>query len=154
MPEGMEVRQAVESVEGDARGVEKSTQRNPEYAVPRDRVYQGAHRKHDQPAHSQIYHHGRDFDTLDRETLEDNSQDGKAPHNGEQKPSQLPVQRHEDEWGIGSGYQKIDCRMINDSQHVTRTGADKRVIQRRADIDQHQGTAKNRATDNLVLRDF
>lgn len=42
--------------------------------------------------------------------------------------------------------------MINDSQHMARTSADERVIQRRANIDQHQGTAKNRATDNLPGR--
>src|ERR1035437_5763508 len=39
--------------------------------------------------------------------------------------------------------------MINDSQDVTRTSPDERVIQTRADIDQHQRTAKDRATGNL-----
>src|ERR1019366_603134 len=39
--------------------------------------------------------------------------------------------------------------MINDSQDVTRTSADERVIQSRAHIDQHQRTAKDRATGNL-----
>ena len=39
--------------------------------------------------------------------------------------------------------------MINDSQHVTRTGPDERVIQRGADIHQRQRAAEDRATGDL-----
>src|SRR5664280_14056 len=39
--------------------------------------------------------------------------------------------------------------MIDDSQDVTRTSSDQGVIQSRADIDQHQRAAKDRATGNL-----
>ncbi len=67
----------------------------------------------------------------------------------EQKPTQLPAQRHQGEGSIGSGDQKIDRRMINDLQNVTCAGADERVIQSRADVDQHQCAAKDRATGNL-----
>jgi hypothetical protein len=38
MPERMEVRQAVENLEDYAHGIEQATQRNPEYAVPRESV--------------------------------------------------------------------------------------------------------------------
>jgi len=54
------------------------------------------------------------------------------------KESAIPVQRHEDKWGIGSGYQKINCRMINDSRHVTRVSADERLIQ----LERPSGTAQ------------
>src|SRR5208337_5555809 len=102
--------------------------------------------------HSQIHDDRREGETSYCETLEQNSHDGEAPHNAEQKPSQLPAQRHQGEGSIGSGDQKIDCRMINDLQNVTRAGANERVIQSRADINQHQCTAKNRATGNLPSR--
>src|ERR1035437_8524724 len=52
------------------------------------------------------------------------------------------------EGSIGSGDQKINRRMINDLQNVTRAGANERVIQSRADIDQHQCAAKDQATGN------
>jgi hypothetical protein len=42
--------------------------------------------------------------------------------------------------------------MINDLQNVTRAGANERVIQSRADIDQHQCAAKDQATGNLPSR--
>ena len=65
------------------------------------------------------------------------------------KESAIPVQRHEDKWGIGSGYQTINCRMINDSRHVTRASADERVIQ----LERASGTAQ-RSTALEVLRVF
>src|SRR5664279_3422202 len=128
MPECMKVRQAVESEEDDSRRVEQTTQRDPEYAMPRDCVQQRAHREHAQPTHSQIHDDRRDRETFYCETLEHNSQDGEAPDNSEQRPTQPPTQRHQGEGSIGSGDQKIDCRMIDDSQNSTRVGADKRVI--------------------------
>jgi hypothetical protein len=67
--------------------------------------------------------------------------------------TRLAVQRHEDEWGLGSGDQKSDCRMINESQDATRTSADERVIEVRADIDQHQA-CNQRPSNSQPARRF
>ena len=80
------------------------------------------------------------------------SRHGQRPYHAKENPSQRAAQRDQREGRVGAGDEHVDGRVIENVKDVAGAGAHQRVIERGAEIDQHQRAGKDGATDNEPRR--
>src|SRR5687768_6123371 len=146
VPYHMVVSHAPRRVERDSAGVGESAGRDPEDAGGRNVVDQRLDRDDDQPPHREIQTCRQVTDPEPPQDFRPDSDQGKRPDDGQQRPAPRSAQWSEREGRIRSGDEKVNRRMIQDSKDALPLRQRQSVINRRSSVQQNERDAKNRGT--------
>ena len=114
--------------------------------MPAESVNERHHRDHHKPALPQVNQRRCHLEAPHGKALEDDSGDGQRPLDAKDGPAQRAAQRNQAEGRVGAGDEQIDGGVVENVKDVPRARPHQRVIERRADVDQHQRRGKDRAT--------
>lgn len=152
MPRGVEEAAMVEGEEEDAEGISHAAGSKPKKPVPANGMEKRAHDEDGEPALKQINQgrcHGK---TADGEAFEDDTRHGQGPDHGKESPAERTAQRDESEGSIGCRDEHVDGGVVEDVEDVARAGAAERVVERGAEVNEHERDGEDRATDDNERR--
>ena len=152
VPGGVEVAQPVVGEEENAQRVSHAARAQPHYSVPADGALERRHRDHDHPALRQINQRRCPLEAVHGKALEDYAGHGQRPLEAKERPAERPAQRDQREGRVSARDQQIDGRVIQNVKDVARPRPHQRVVERGAEINQHQRRRKDRATDYVPCR--
>lgn len=130
-------------IKNHADRVREPPGKQPEQAVERQVLVEGADHQHNHPAHAQIEDEGNFGMPQSGNQLGDDSQNGEAPDQAEDSPSQSAPQDPEGEGHVGTGDQKKNPDVVEDVEDSLRAVFGQRVIHRGTQVEENHGCSKN-----------
>lgn len=122
MPNGMHIPDILQGVEHQPRGVSHAAADEQNDSSRLHHLNQGPDGGDDAPSAGYIADHGNDLEPFDADSVEDDAENGRAPHHAEDGPANPAPQGHQSEGGVGARDQQIDGGVVKNPQHLFGLG--------------------------------